>query len=531
MNRIAIYLNKYIDGVAYSAPNILEYYSTDRSPLKYYPRIVAQPLTTVDVSHLLRFSFQLVKKEISLPVTPRGAGTSKTGACLGSGLIISTEKMNRIQEIDLRQRLVRVQAGVTYEALRRTLLANGLDLPIQGDPKETIGGLIAKGVNASLNTVPMNIADLVEQMEVVLYDGTIIETNNINPQHLSNDAKDKVAERSTYERLGQLMADQAKRERAEKIPVHDHSGYPGLRTAFRKKNVNLAPIFCGSEGTLGVITEVILRCETVYDDPDTLAVFCHSSQMFEQMAALLKKIGFTDISFYDSEVLSHTEHTGKKATLFRELGDDGYLIIASVKDDSHHVRRKKLRKFRKQVSSDAKVIYEDKNKREEFALLRTVLLAYLNDMGSGFHLPLMDDAYIPIEMQRKYLDMVDRLAKIMEIPMAAYGSLDYNTFSVRPSFSLSTSEGRQKLLTFMRLYTKLVRGCGGHVCGNASDGRFVALYNNAHQTLEDMALSHEIKDIFDPYGIMNPGLKQEADEQAILKHFRTKYNKGLISER
>ena len=94
MNRIAIYLNQHIDGVVYSAPNILEHYSTDRSLLKFHPRIVAIPANTNDVRRLVKFANQLAAKKISLPVTVRGAGYSKTGSSIGNGLIISTEKLN-----------------------------------------------------------------------------------------------------------------------------------------------------------------------------------------------------------------------------------------------------------------------------------------------------------------------------------------------------------------------------------------------------------------------------------------------------
>ena len=63
MNRIAIYLNQHIDGVVYSAPNVLEHYSTDRSLLKFHPRIVAIPASTNDICRLVKFSNQLATKK------------------------------------------------------------------------------------------------------------------------------------------------------------------------------------------------------------------------------------------------------------------------------------------------------------------------------------------------------------------------------------------------------------------------------------------------------------------------------------
>ena len=71
MNRLAVYLNRHIDGVVYSAPSILTANSTDRSVLKYFPRLVAEPEGALDVRRLARFSYQLAQKKIPLPITLR----------------------------------------------------------------------------------------------------------------------------------------------------------------------------------------------------------------------------------------------------------------------------------------------------------------------------------------------------------------------------------------------------------------------------------------------------------------------------
>ena len=166
MNRIAIYLNKIIDGVVYSAPGILEHYSTDRSLLRIHPRVVAIPENTTDIRRLVRFAYQLSQKKVPFPITVRGAGLGKNGSALGSGLIISTERMNAIQEVDIRQRLVRVQCGVTLGELKKALNLCGLDFPVYGDPNETIGGLIAKAASASDNTEPSTICSFIDRADL-----------------------------------------------------------------------------------------------------------------------------------------------------------------------------------------------------------------------------------------------------------------------------------------------------------------------------------------------------------------------------
>ena len=91
----------------------------------------------------MRFFNQIAAKEIPVAVTARGSGLDEGGADLSSGLVISTKKLNRLLEIDPRERLVRVQSGMTLKELNTALSVSGLTIPISGHDEETIGGLIS----------------------------------------------------------------------------------------------------------------------------------------------------------------------------------------------------------------------------------------------------------------------------------------------------------------------------------------------------------------------------------------------------
>ena len=115
MSKITKYLNQLITGNAFDAPEILEAYSTDQSALKVNPRLVVLPESTADLQKLMRFFDQLAGKDVRVPVAIRGSGLDEMGADLSTGVVISTEKLNRLEEIDKRERLVRVQAGITLK--------------------------------------------------------------------------------------------------------------------------------------------------------------------------------------------------------------------------------------------------------------------------------------------------------------------------------------------------------------------------------------------------------------------------------
>lgn len=531
MNRIAIYLNKSIDGVVYSAPNILEQYSTDRSMLKINPRVVALPENTSDIRKLVRFSHQLSLKKISLPITVRGAGYSKTGSSIGSGLIISTERMNAIQEIDARQRLVRVQCGVKLGELKKALILCGLDLPVFGNPSETIGGLIAKAASASNNTEPSTIHDFISCAEVVLADGSVMEVKPISAHVLNRKKQQFDREGEIYHDIDDLIEDEW--DIITQLPENTKNrfGYSGIKSVRNRRNFNLATLFCGSEGTLGIITEVILRVEPVFDRPNYIAIPCKTATAFTFVSSELKRLGFTDIVVYDTELFNATENTGKSSRFFRRVSDDGFLIVANVKDDSVRDRRKKLAKIRQVLPDTLRIIEEDEENERDFAELDRTLDAYLNDnTPNNYHLPLIDGVYIPPEEQAKFLNAVMKQAKEMKLPMAIYGSVDFDTFSIRPNFNPTTVEGRKKIIRFLGVYLKLIFECKGHPCGEAAEGRFMSIFTQKFETPRTIALYKKIKNIFDPNNILNPGVKQDASLKTTLKHFRSDYNHGIIAK-
>ena len=111
--------------------------------------------------------------------------------------------------------------------------------------------------------------------------------------------------------------------------------------------------------------------------------------------------------------------------------------------------------------------------------------------------------------------------------MAIFGSADFDTFSIRPSFNPSTTTGRKKMIQFLSAYLKLISECDGYPCGEASEGRFMAIFAKKFQPNDNADLYKKVKGIFDPNGILNPGIKQETDIKATLKHFRSSYDEGI----
>lgn len=529
MNKLAVYLNQHIDGVVYSAPNILEKYSRDRSVLHYKPRLVALPANAMDVRRLVKFASQLASKGMNMPITVRGAGYSKTGAAIGSGIILSTERLRGIQEIDVRQRLIRVQAGATLAEIRTALDATGLELPVFGDPHETIGGLVSTCAPASVNTKPATILDFIEEMEVVLADGSLAHVRQISRGKAAKLAAEKTQEGKAYKSLTDWFNKNAELVDKVKDATENKAWYPGLKQVATKRNVDLSAIFCGAEGTLGVITELILRVEPIFESPNYIAIPCANPKEFAKAVELLENEKFTDILFYDTEIFAEIEKTGKSLKFFRKPSKDGYLLVANAKDDSRVKRRSKIHSLGKKLPASMRLILADESNIGEFAAVHENLIAYLSENNLEYRVPVVDQVYIPAENRAKFLSAVDDLAKDFSMTLPVYGSIDYNIYTVRPKLRPDDMESYKTMIAFMRKYIKLVGEMNGYVCGGAPEGRFLAPFLKVETNPALFALHEKIKGIMDPSGVFSDGVKTDADARLVFKHFRTEYGEDLQS--
>src|SRR3989344_5173403 len=154
MSKVANYLNEHIAGEVITNSAVLKAFSHDASVLSMTPEMVVYPRSTNDIRKIARFSWQLAEKGHVLAITPRGGGTDQTGAAIGSGVIVNTTAhLTSIFELDTKQKLIRLQPGVTFGALNSALLLHGLHIPSYPASGNdiTVGGTIPKKTTGFLS--------------------------------------------------------------------------------------------------------------------------------------------------------------------------------------------------------------------------------------------------------------------------------------------------------------------------------------------------------------------------------------------
>lgn len=528
MSKLAEYLNQHILGNVFDRESIREAYATDRSILKITPRLVALPETTNDIRKLLRFASQLASRDFKLPVTVRGTGLDKTGASIGPGLVISTEKLNHIEEIDVRGRLVRVQPGITLGDLNEALRLQGMCLPVVYDPRATIGGLIANCPNDDASERYGGIFHFVERLEIVLPSGDLVQ---LSPQSLRSaelKASSSLPEGELYRKIEHIMDEAADTILDCGMRPLDLAGYRGIAQVRTQHNFNLLPLLFGSQGTLAVISDIILHVETLPPEPERLMVSFHDLKAAQRFLNFVRDLEPFLLKVYDLRIIEAAAECGKKPDLFtRKLGK-GLLVIVSF----NYRRAKNRKKFEQCLAvlpPGTFSVLETPDNGAAFDSLYNSLLSYLNDNRRGEHAPVMDDVFVPSMHFGDFLDGLKALEDELKLELPLFGSFATSSYNVRPELDFDSIEGRKQVVNFLKLYSQLVLDCQGSLTGNGPEGQVKALMLPKTLGVGERQLYSSIKEAFDPLGILNPHIKLGADIKNIVHHIRTTEKGGIIT--
>lgn len=525
MNKIAKYLNQHLIGNVFDSEEILAKYSTDRSIVKITPKMVVVPEDTNDVRKVVRFVSQLAKKDVRLEIAVRGSGLDKTGADLSKDILISMENMNKIQEIDERSRLVRVQAGVKLGALNQALSLVGLTIPVNGDPEDTIGSLISNFETDSYAGKYSGIYYYVDCLEAVIHTGDVIQTSRYSKHGIAKKQGLTSAEGALYRDLYGLIEDNYDlvSDLSAKGAM-DSTGYQMITQAFRERGntFDLMPMFFAAQGTLGIITEVILRCEVLPDEPAHFAAAFGNIKDAIEYATSLESLKPKEVNLYDARIFKTAAESGKDPNIFSKKFSSGYMLLVSF-DDSERKSRRKIAKCLRYLPESAAAIIEDETNTNDFQKITTAMRSFKNDNLRGERAPILDDIYIPADHLDEFTKTLKAQEEVYDVEMPLMGSIAANNYCIRPDLRLNSVEGRQIAVRLIKDVAEALNEQGGSLTGGSPEGRTKALAAYPELTDAEVALYTKVKDIFDPLEILNPGVKLGASLKDTVKNLRTSY--------
>ncbi|MFQ6047818.1 MAG: FAD-binding oxidoreductase, partial [Phycisphaerae bacterium] len=257
-------------------------YATDASMYEQVPIGVAMPRDVADVVQIVRCC-----REVGVSITARGAGTGLTGGAVGEGLQVDFSRyMNRILEVDPQRRIARVQPGVVLDVLNARLGGCGLQFApdVATSSRATIGGMIANNSCGAHSGVYGTTADHVESLTLVLSDGSVVTWSAMDPASWQQRCRGDSVEAVGLRTIQQVLRDHAGliRQRYPKL-LRCNGGY-GLDRLLQDDPPDPTKLVCGSEGTLGLVVEAMLRLTPL---PACRAVLvAHFHDLMESLSAV-----------------------------------------------------------------------------------------------------------------------------------------------------------------------------------------------------------------------------------------------------
>ncbi|MEP6710267.1 MAG: FAD-binding oxidoreductase, partial [Candidatus Saccharibacteria bacterium] len=540
MSKVAKYLNEHILGEVVTDEPVRKRFATDGSLLAITPEFVIYPRVTNDIRKVARFAWQLAEKGHVLPLTARGGGSDETGAAIGKGAIIATTAhMNHIFEYDTKQKLLRTQPGATTTAINSALLLQGTGIPALAseDGRSTIGGAVGNDATSNRRSKYGTTRDFIHQLEVVLANGDILQTDRLSKRALNKKKGQQGLEGDIYRQLDGLIEDN-KDMIAEKIGgvTNDNVGYSAIAQVKHKDgSFDLTPLIAGSQGTLGVISEMILKTEYINDTPAIAILTFSDSNVARDAVDQLAKLKPSSLEYYDAAFFEVALAQGKRYAFYDEVNaKDGVQTVLVVEFDDFSARSrqhalKKVSKIAKQLG--VSLLTSDGEDGNDLSYVRDVVsFSLLPAAVEASAPPLFGGVFVPFERFEDFSAAVATLAKKYSVTLPLYGRPLEGTVYARPTLHLHKVGDKQKVFKLLDEYAAIVSAHSGYFVGEGGEGRLKASIAHKQLDSEVSELFAKIKTIFDPYGILNPGVKQPGDLKQLVSQLRSDYDTSSFAD-
>jgi len=533
MSKVANYLQEHLVGEVITSIDARKHFSTDASIFSVVPLLIVYPRNENDIRKTARFTWQLAERGRAIPITARGAGTDLGGAALGEGIILAfPAHMNRILELDSKTGVVTVEPGILYGKLQQTLYTHNRFLPPYPASFEycTIGGSVANNSAGERSFKYGSTRDFVKRLRVVLANGEVIETQRLNKRELNKKLGLATFEGEIYRSIDTLIEENKDLIKDMQPSVTKNTAGYALDLVKRKDgSFDLSPLFVGSQGTLGIITEVTFDTEVHNPNTTLIAAQFDDIGVASEVIQELRKLSDLPCAMevVDGNLLEFVNKTNPNMLKGVINGPFPKMTMLVGFDNQSDRVQKRLTKKTTKILSKYQVTYRvetEPAKRENLWKIRHSVAALISHTnGNSKAVPIVDDGIVPVERFGEFLKSAYALFESAGLKVSVWGHAGDANIHIEPFLNLGQVGDRQKALKLMDEYYKMIISMGGSTSGQHGDGRLRAPYLLLLLGGEAYDLLRKVKNIFDPYNTLNPGVKIDVNLTDIKPLMRSDY--------
>ena len=487
-------------------------YATDASMYQITPVAVVLPRDEADVRAAVALA---VKHGVS--ILPRGAGTSLGGQAAGASMVLDfTKYMNQILELNVDERWVRVQPGIVLDELNATLAAHGLHFA--PDPatssRASIGGMMGNNSSGTRSIIYGITQNHVQQLKVLLADGTLLELKELSPAEYDDrcQADNGKAREAEILRGFKGIIEENREEIAARYPkvMRRVQGY-NLDAFVATERWNLSELMVGSEGTLGVFLEARLNLEPLPKSKVLCTV--HFADLLESIRAVVPILKHkpSAVEIMDEDVVIRARKNLTIAPLCGFIqGDPKGILTVEFCGDTVGQATAKAEALGKDLQEQKlgyawPVIAEPAEQAKVWAVRKNGLGLMLGIKADRKPVAFIEDCCVPVEVLPEYIDQILGFCKSRDVPVAMYAHASVGTIHVRPLLNLKEQEDIDNMKAIAEFAFGLVTKYGGAWSGEHGDGRVRSPFLERFFGEQVYGAFREIKRLFDPAGLMNPG--------------------------
>lgn len=553
MNPLLTSLRSIFKGEIITDPIKLDEYSHDASIYELVPTAVLAPRTGKDVQDVVKFVQANKHAYPRLAITPRSAGTDMSGGAIGSSLVLDmTQHFNKIE--GLEGRLLHTQPGVFMRDIDPFLKEQNLMLGSVPASRAicTIGGMVGNNSGGEQSLRYGNTERWVRELKVVLADSNEYTVKPLTKKQLEMKLKENTYESNLYKQVYELIEANYDLIKNARPHVNKNSmGYNLWSVWDRGTGIfDMTHLFTGSQGTLGVVTDI--KIEAVAKPPHSGLLLAYATS-FKQVGDIIPIVmkhspatfeGFDDITFnlgvkYFStfrKQLGVKEYLRQQAWLLGSVARfkghlPNVLMMIEFEGETKEEVYEKISKLHDELKQ-YKIrmdIEADEQSSAPFWQIRRASLALLrNRVKDKYASPFIDD----LTVQPKYLpEFVPKLRKIIRkynLPATLAGHFGDGNFHIIPLMDIEGTADQAKLEPVMREVVPLVLQYEGTLAGEHNDGMVRGPWLPAVFGDQMYQVFKKTKEIFDPTYIFNPHKKTDASWDYSMDHIRSHNHNGLI---
>jgi FAD/FMN-containing dehydrogenase len=516
----------------------LDIASRDASLFKVRPKLVALPFDAADIGRLVRTVSEIKKNnpEGDISLTARSAGTDMSGGPLNSSIIMDmTAHFNKIHEVGEGYAIT--DPGVYFRDFDAETQKSGQELPSYTASRSlnTVGGMVANDSGGEKNLRFGKTAKWVREIEVVLADGEVHTLRNLEGGELKSKLSEDGFEGDCYRKMADLVkSNRALIEGMRPEVSKNSAGYALWDIGDGENSLNLARLFTGSQGTLGIATKIkfgLIHPEThralvvlFLDDFDVLGelipeVLAHNPDSFESYDDATFKLAFKYWPEFAKKLGRNVLSVGfsflPEAWMALTGGIPKMVLLVEFRSDTEGHAQARAAKFMQEFSTHenykgkltarlCKTEAEAQKwwtiRRESFALLR-------NKLRGQRTAPFIDDFVVLPSKLPEFFPRLRKLLSEYDIFMTVAGHVGDGNFHIIPLVDPKREDIPHIIDELGRRAYELVLEFGGSITGEHNDGLIRTPYLAQQFGVDAVKLFGEVKKIFDPLNIFNPGKK------------------------